>query len=116
MATEEGQQHPLKIYLMIWLLLFVLSFFSYMVDYLNFQGYLRWGLILTFMFLKAGFIIAIFMHMKWERLALKCAIIGPPVAILVLIALMATEGNYIEDTRVEYYGESTFEPETPEHH
>jgi cytochrome c oxidase subunit IV len=116
MATAEGQQHPLKIYLMIWLLLFVLSFFSYMVDYLNFQGYLRWGLILTFMFLKAGFIIAIFMHMKWERLALKCAIIGPPVAILVLIALMAAEGNYIEDTRVEYYGESTFEPETPEHH
>ena len=116
MATAEGQQHPLKIYLMIWLLLFVLSFFSYMVDYLNFQGYLRWTLILVFMFLKAGFIIAIFMHMKWERLALKCAIIGPPVAILVLIALMAAEGNYIEDTRVEYYGESTFEPETPEHH
>ena len=116
MATEEGQQHPLKIYLMIWLLLFVLSFFSYMVDYLNFQGYLRWTLILVFMFLKAGFIIAIFMHMKWERLALKCAIIGPPVAILVLIALMAAEGNYIEDTRIEYYGESTFEPETPEHH
>ena len=116
MATAEGQQHPLKIYLMIWLLLFVLSFFSYMVDYLNFQGYLRWTLILVFMFLKAGFIIAIFMHMKWERLALKCAIIGPPVAILVLIALMAAEGNYIEETRVEYYGESTFEPETPEHH
>ncbi len=116
MAHEEGQQHPLKIYLWIWLLLFVLSFFSYMVDYLNFQGMMRWTLILTFMFLKAGFIIAIFMHMKWERLALKCAIIGPPVAILVLIALMAAEGNYIEDTRVEYYGESTFEPETPEHH
>jgi cytochrome c oxidase subunit IV len=116
MATAEGQQHPLKIYLMIWLLLFVLSFFSYMVDYLNFQGYLRWGLILTFMFLKAGFIIAIFMHMKWERLALKCAIIGPPVAILVLIGLMAAEGNYVEETRIEYYGESTFEPETPEHH
>ena len=116
MAHEEGQQHPLKIYLWIWLLLFILSFFSYMVDYLNFQGMMRWTLILTFMFLKAGFIIAIFMHMKWERLALKCAILGPPVAILVLIALMAAEGNYIEDTRVEYYGESTFEPETPEHH
>ena len=116
MAHEEGQQHPLKIYLWIWLLLFVLSFFSYMVDYLDFQGMMRWTLILTFMFLKAGFIIAIFMHMKWERLALKCAILGPPVAILVLITLMAAEGNYIEDTRVEYYGESTFEPETPEHH
>ena len=31
MATE-GQQHPLKIYFAIWILLFVVSFFSYMVD------------------------------------------------------------------------------------
>lgn len=116
MAHEEGQQHPLKIYLWIWILLFVLSFFSYMVDYLNFQGGVRWALILTFMFLKAGFIIAIFMHMQWERLALKLAIMGPPVAILVLIFLMSMEGGYTEDTRVEYYGESTFEPQAPPHH
>ena len=115
MASEEGQQHPLSVYFWIWGLLFVLSFFSYMVDYMNFQGGLRWGLILLFMFLKAGFIIAIFMHMQWERLALKIAILGPPVAILVLIWLMSFEGFYIEDTRVEYYGESTFEPETPHH-
>jgi cytochrome c oxidase subunit IV len=116
MASEQGQQHPLSVYFWIWGLLFVLSFFSYMVDYLNFQGTLRWALILTFMFLKAGFIIAIFMHMKWERLALKFVILGPPVAILVLIWLMSVEGSYIEETRVEFYGESTFEPETPEHH
>ena len=116
MASEQGQQHPLSIYFWIWGLLFVLSFFSYMVDYLNFQGTLRWALILTFMFLKAGFIIAIFMHMKWERLALKFVILGPPVAILVLIWLMSVEGSYIEDTRVEFYGESTFEPAVPEHH
>ncbi len=116
MASEEGQQHPIKIYLTVWILLFVLSFFSYMVDYMNVQGMLRWTLILIFMFLKAGFIIAIFMHMKWERLALKLAILGPPVAILVLIAMMAAEGNYIEETRLEYYGESTFVPEVPEHH
>ena len=113
--AEEGQQHPIKIYLWIWLLLFVVSFFSYMVDYLQFQGALRWTLILIFMFVKAGFIIAIFMHMQWERLALKLAILGPPVAILVLIWLMSYEGLYIEDTRLEYYGESTMEPETPQH-
>jgi caa(3)-type oxidase subunit IV len=115
MASEEGQQHPLSVYFWIWGLLFVLSFFSYMVDYLNFQGTLRWALILTFMFLKAGLIIAIFMHMKWERPALKLVILGPPVAILVLIWLMALEGGYIEDTRVEFYGESELEVETPHH-
>ena len=114
--AEEGQQHPIAIYLWIWLLLFVVSFFSYMVDYLQIQGALRWTLILIFMFIKAGFIVAIFMHMQWERLALKLAILGPPVAILVLIWLMSYEGLYVEDNRVEYYGESTFEVQAPPHH
>lgn len=112
----EGQQHPIKIYLWIWLLLFIISFFSYMVDYLQVQGMLRWTLILIFMLVKAGLIIGIFMHMKWERLALKMAILGPPVAILVLIALMSMEGGYIEGSRLEHYGESTFVPEALPHH
>ena len=68
------------------------------------------------MLLKAGGIVWIFMHMGWERLALKLAILGPPVAILVLIGLMSLEGNYIEDSRLENYGESTMEVETPGHH
>ena len=77
-AHEGGhQQHPLSIYIGIWILLFVLSGFSYAVDYFSFQGYLRWGLILLFMFLKAGFIVAIFMHLAWERLALILAILMP---------------------------------------
>ncbi len=113
--AEEGQQHPLKVYYMIWTLLFVVSFFSYMVDYLHVQGMLRWTLILIFMFVKAGFIIAIFMHMTWERLALKVAILGPPIAILVLIGLMFMEGDYVEGSRLEHYGESTLETVTPEH-
>jgi cytochrome c oxidase subunit 4 len=74
----EGQQHPIGLYLKIWALLFVLSTLSYLVDYFNFEGPLRWTLILTFMLLKAGFIIGIFMHMAWERLALAYAILMPP--------------------------------------
>src|SRR5262245_25726667 len=85
----EGVQHPIKIYLWIWILLFVFSGFSYAVDYFQLEGTLRWSLILLFMFLKAGFIVAIFMHMAWERLALKVAILAPPIALLVLIGLMA---------------------------
>ena len=115
MASAEGQQHPLGIYYKIWALLFVVSFFSYMVDYLNFQGTMRWGLILLFMFVKAGFIIAIFMHMKWERLALKLAILVPPVFIAVLIWLMAIEADHTWLTRIEFFGESTFVPSSPHH-
>jgi len=113
--AQEGQQHPLNVYFWIWGLLFVLSFFSYMVDYMNFQGAIRWTLILVFMFLKAGFIVAIFMHMKWERLALKFAILLPPIAIMVFIALMAIEGDYTFLTRIEFFGESTFVPEAVHH-
>jgi cytochrome c oxidase subunit IV len=113
--AEEGQQHPLKIYWIMWISLFVLSGMSYATDFMN-DGTLRQFLILLFMFLKAGGIVLIFMHMGWERLALKVAILGPPVALLVLIWLMSLEGTYIEDTRLEYYGESTFEPQEPVHH
>jgi cytochrome c oxidase subunit 4 len=101
--AEGSQQHPIKLYLWIWLLLFVFSTFSYMVDYFQLQGALRWTLILVFMFLKAGFIVAIFMHMKWERLGLKLAILFPPLALLVLIGLMAIEGDYTFITRLESF-------------
>ncbi len=109
MAHAEGQQHPLAIYFCIWGLLFVLSTLSYMVDYIGFEGYLRWGLIITFMLLKAGFIVAIFMHMMWERMALICAIIGPPMLLLVLIGLMAVEGDYTVLTRLNFFGADTTE-------
>jgi cytochrome c oxidase subunit IV len=104
MATAEGQQHPLSIYFWIWGLLFVFSAASYGTDFLP-HGLVRWGLILLFMLLKAGFIIAIFMHMKWERLALIWAILGPPVVLLVLIGLMAVEGDYTEGTRLNFFSE-----------
>jgi len=99
-AHAEGQQHPIRIYLLIWLLLFVLSAFSYMVDYFQLQGALRWTLIILFMLLKAGFIVAIFMHVAWERLALKLTILVPPLTLLILIALMAIEGDYTFLTRL----------------
>ena len=96
----EGQQHPIAIYLWIWALLFVFSTFSYLIDYFHLHGYLRWSLIITFMLLKAGFIVAIFMHMAWERLALKFAILIPPLCLLILIGLMAIEGDYTFLTRL----------------
>ena len=100
----EGQQHPISIYFWIWGLLFVLSTLSYMVDYLQFQGYMRWTLIVVFMLLKAGLIVAVFMHMMWERMALWCAILIPPGAILVLIGLMSAEADYTFLTRLIFFG------------
>ncbi len=103
MSDVAGQQHPIGIYLKIWVLLFVLSTLSYLVDYFQLEGFLRWTLILIFMFLKAGFIVAIFMHLTWERLALKMTLLLPVIAIIVLIALMAIEGEYVNVTRFQFF-------------
>ncbi len=99
MEHVEGQQHPIGLYLKIWGWLFVLSTMSYMVDYLGFESYLRWTLILVFMILKAGLIVSVFMHMMWERLALMYAILVPPAAVLVFVALMTLEADYTFLTR-----------------
>ena len=103
-AHEEGQHHPLKVYFLVWGWLFVLSFCSYMVDYVGLQGYLRWGLIILFMLIKAGLIVAVFMHMVWERQALAYAILVPMFAVLVFVGIMAFESDYTVLTRLEYFG------------
>jgi cytochrome c oxidase subunit IV len=103
-ASAEGQQHPIKLYLVVWGWLFILSTLSYLVDYFHFQGYLRWSLILLFMMLKAGLIVAVFMHMAWERLALVYAILVPPVAVLVFVSIMVLESDYTLFTRYMFFG------------
>ncbi len=101
--SDQGQQHPISTYFWIWGLLFVLSAASYMVDYLAFQGYLRWTLVVIFMMLKAGLIVAVFMHMMWERMALIYAILVPPLVLIVLIGLMVSEADYTWFTREEFF-------------
>lgn len=104
-AAHEGhQQHPIKLYLVVWGLLFVLSVCSYLVDYFGLQGYLRWTLILIFMVLKAGLIVAVFMHMAWERLALIYAVLVPPLLVLVFVGLMVSESDYTLLTRMVFFG------------
>ena len=103
-AQAESQHHPIKLYFVVWGWLFVLSTCSYLVDYLGAVGYLRWTLILVFMALKAGLIVAVFMHMAWERLALAYAILLPPLLVLMFVGTMVFEANYTLLTRVTFFG------------
>jgi len=116
MAHKEGQQHPIKLYLVVWGWLFVLSTCSFLVDYFGLQGYLRWFLILLFMIVKAGMIVAVFMHMAWERWALMYAILAPPGAVLLFVGIMAFESDYTHVTRLAFFGTgeavAALEPQT----
>jgi cytochrome c oxidase subunit IV len=102
-AHVEGQSHPIKTYLVVWAWLFVLSTFSYLVDYFHLHGLLRWTLIVLFMLLKAGLIVAVFMHMRWERLALMYAILLPPILVLVFVGIMVSESEYTLLTRLLFF-------------
>ncbi|GEO15010.1 cytochrome C oxidase subunit IV family protein [Microvirga aerophila] len=102
-AQAHTQQHPIKLYLVIWAWLFILSACSYLVDYFQLQGYLRYSLIILFMMLKAGLIVSVFMHMAWERLALVYAILVPIAAVLVFVAIMALEADYTLLSRLVFF-------------
>ncbi|MHC1551380.1 cytochrome C oxidase subunit IV family protein [Phyllobacterium sp. K27] len=104
MQNETHQEHPIKLYLVVWGFLFILSICSYMIDYIGIHGYLRWSLILLFMALKAGLIVAIFMHMVWERLALVYAVLLPPLLVLVFVAMMVSESHYVLWSRLTFFG------------
>jgi len=56
------------------------------------------------MMLKAGLIVAIFMHMAWERLALVYAILVSPIAVLVFVWIMAIESEYTLWSRLTFFG------------
>jgi len=94
MSQTTVHQQPISVYLKVWLLLFILSAASYMVDYIQLQGYVRWSLIIIFMTLKAGLIVSIFMHMMWERLAFMYTIMLPPLLLLTFIGIAAIESDY----------------------
>lgn len=100
---EQGQQHPIKLYLVVWAWLFILSACSYLVDYFQLEGALRYSLILLFMLLKAGLIMAVFMHMVWERLSLVYAILVPVSALLVFVAIMVFEADHTLFSRMEFF-------------
>ena len=81
----------------------MLSTLSYLVDFFQVQGTMRWVLIILFMLLKAGLIVAVFMHMMWERMALIYAILVPPLALGTLVWLMWIESDYTFWTRILFF-------------
>jgi cytochrome c oxidase subunit IV len=102
-SHTQGQQHPIRLYLVVWAWLFILSACSYMVDYFQFEGFLRYALILMFMLLKAGLIMAIFMHMAWERLSLVYAILVPVSAVIAFVVIMVFEADNTLLSRLAFF-------------
>ena len=57
---------------------------------------LIWSTVFVLMTLvKAFFIVAYFMHLKFEKVGLKWSIVAPMVFVLYLILLLVLEGRYM---------------------
>jgi cytochrome c oxidase subunit IV len=74
-----------------------------MVDYLNFEGTFRWTLIVIFMLSKAALIMAIFMHLFWERYAIINVLLWPMTLMLLFVLIMVAESEYTLLTRLFYF-------------
>ena len=59
------------------------------------------------MTLKAGLIVAVFMHMAWERLTLIYAILVPPALVLIFVAIMTFESEYVHSLRELFFRTGT---------
>ena len=85
-AHDDGQQqHPISLYFKVWGLLFVLSAASYAVDYYHVESYLRWSLVLIFMMLKAGFIVAVFSVAFFRAAFLRVAFFFAAIVFLLYL-------------------------------
>ena len=66
------------------------------------------------MLLKAGLIVAVFMHMVWERFALVYAVIVPPLLLMVFVGIGILEADYTFFIRDVFFSPNDFVIET--HH
>ncbi|GBC92867.1 hypothetical protein HRbin15_01344 [bacterium HR15] len=81
---------PTRVYLVVWGWLFVLSFGAYLVELISEATTLalpiKWSLLTVIGLMKAGLIVAYFMHMRFERLSLIYAILLPTLLVIALVA------------------------------
>lgn len=102
--VEEHKHPPINTYLKVWGLLFVMSALLYFSDIAEMNVALKRFLATAFSLIKAGTIVAYFMHVKFERLSLILAILLPPLLLLALAGILAAEGQYIFGLRELFAG------------
>ncbi|PPQ34860.1 Cytochrome c oxidase subunit IV [Rhodoblastus acidophilus] len=104
---EQDPQHSGRLFFIVWAWLFGLSALSWLVAYFGISGIPRWSLITVFMIAKAVLIVAVFMRLAWERLALVFAIVAPLLALIAFISALNFESAYIHSQRSNYQGGPT---------
>lgn len=92
-GEQLGAVHaPIRTYLTVWGWLFVLSALAYFVDIVHITGWIKAVLLTVLALMKAGLIVAFFMHLRFERLTLIYAILAPLVLLVAMIVGLVPDG------------------------
>ncbi|MEN3009808.1 MAG: cytochrome C oxidase subunit IV family protein [Candidatus Bipolaricaulaceae bacterium] len=79
-------------YLVVWGWLFVLSTLAYFIDVWHVPQPFKAILLIAVALMKAGLIVAYFMHLRFERLNLVYAILAPLILLLAMAAGFLPDG------------------------
>jgi caa(3)-type oxidase subunit IV len=106
-SHDDGQLHaPGSIFQRIWMpfiILFIVTALEFLVAFTMEKGLVKVGIFILMTIVKAFYIVAYFMHVKFEKLNLAMTIVIPFVFVVYLIALLIMEGGYVY--RMLGYGE-----------
>jgi cytochrome c oxidase subunit 4 len=99
MSNEHAQQPDIGVYFKVWGLLFVLAGTSYCIAYFGVGQPLKAILLLALALLQAGLIIAVLMHLVWERVIVAYLMFVPPLLLASFMAICFADGGYTHRTR-----------------
>jgi len=76
-------------------ILFGLTVLEFIIAFTMAKGPARVGIFVFLTIVKAFYIVAYFMHLKFERISLIYTIVLPMLFLVYLIALLLMEGGYV---------------------
>jgi caa(3)-type oxidase subunit IV len=98
-SHDDGHLHaPGSLFQRIWMpfiILFMVTALEFLVAFTMDKGPAKVGIFIVMTIVKAFYIVAYFMHVKFERLNLAMTIVIPFMFVVYLIALLMLEGGYV---------------------
>lgn len=91
-TTGTHPHPPTRVYLVVWGWLFVLSAIAYFIDIWHVSQPFKAILLIAVALMKAGLIVAYFMHLRFERLNLIYAILAPLILLVAMVAGFLPDG------------------------
>jgi cytochrome c oxidase subunit IV len=113
MSNQHAQQPDVGVYFKVWGLLFVLAATSYCISYFGVGQPLKAILLLALALLQAGLIVAVLMHLVWERVIVAYLMFVPPILLASFLAICFADGGYTHGTRSANYLATPLPSSTP---